>query len=162
MIQERENTVTALPKYKSSCMTPGSIAICYILCMYIKEGNIQYLAHGNKPTLCVLLSSFRCSIWQLHMTRLCSDMVVSSLGTHLHLFLFSVTVRSLFKFTRARSPQECCLSDHRLTPGVDVPSSLSLCSTAQCAAGVLHTFMALQSFPTHKTPLCEGTSHLSS
>lgn len=107
-------------------MTPSSIAMCYMLCMYIKEGNIQYLACGNKPALCVLLSSFRCNTWQLHMTRLCSDMVVSriamcSVWGHLCTHLYSHSQPGVFKFTRASSSQECCLSDHRVTPGVDVP-----------------------------------------
>lgn len=92
------------------------------------------------------------------------DSNVLSLRTPLHPFLFSLTVRSLFKFSRASSSQECCI----ITPQRDTRggcaefSSLVHCHTAHCPAGVLHTFMALQSFPAQKTPLCEGTSHLSS
>lgn len=78
--QERESIVTALPKRKSSCITPNAIAKCYMLCMYLKEGNIQHLAYGNKHTLRMLFSSFGCSTWQLHMTTLGCDMVVSRIA----------------------------------------------------------------------------------
>lgn len=81
-IQERENIVTAFPKCKSSCITPSSIATYYILCMYIKEDNIQFLAYGNKPTVSMLFSPFRCSTWHMHLTTLCYDMVVSRMAVH--------------------------------------------------------------------------------
>lgn len=118
MIQERENIVTALPKCKSSCMTPSSIAMCYILCMYIKEGNIQYLAYGNKLTWCMLLPSFRCSTWQLHMTRLCSELVVSriamcSVWGHLCIHSYSHSQSGVCLNSRGQG--------HRVTPGVGVP-----------------------------------------
>lgn len=120
--------VTALPKCKSSCMTASSIAMCCILCTYIKEGNIQHLAYGNKPTLCMLLSSFRCSTWQLQRTGLCSDMLVCriamcSVWGHLCIRSYShsqsgVCLNSLGQV----HPRSAALSDHRGTPGVDVPS----------------------------------------
>lgn len=149
MIQERENIVTALPKCKSSCMTPSSIAMCYILFMYIKEGNIQHLAYGNKPTLCMLLSSFRCSAWQLHMTKLCSDMGVSriamcSVWGHLCIHFYShsqwgVCLNSLGQV----HPRNVAYQTTEWHQGwCAMFSSLLPCHTAQCAAGVLHSFMA--------------------
>jgi len=69
IMQEREITVGAFPKRRSSCMIPCSIAMHYILCIYVKERQYSATCVWRQRYFILLILLYK-EYWKLHRRRI--------------------------------------------------------------------------------------------